>query len=338
MTTTWLRGAARRPRYIGLGERPNRLYPYLSDLTGARERAERLVLLLPVAVLRRPAPWADADAGIEAALATMEEPRSALFLYTGFYKETLFVGPVRRRPAEDVVFWKAFRDEGAAADELRRVAALRTILPARAVAATCRSTGGPIVQSDRLVRGRRTIGDPELVACALEVGRLSLAGAGGCGSRGAPAVPLEREVVEEFARQVAPARSEASRMLAELDRCADLPLVLSHGDFTHWNVFSTTGRRVAVVDYDAVGHRPAFFDVVHLLTQAAAEKDSAPRVDVLRSLFDRERRGGADVDLAACLFWDAYETMRQFVEHPRNRHATAPTVWSKLSAWRLCRE
>src|SRR5689334_7803907 len=105
----WLRGASRRPRYVGIGHRPTALYPMLSYLTGRREALERLVMRLPARLLARPEPWSGAGACVYRALADLPEPRSALLLYTGYYKATTFVGPVVLRGEEGrLVFWKAF--------------------------------------------------------------------------------------------------------------------------------------------------------------------------------------------------------------------------------------
>jgi hypothetical protein len=331
MTRHWLRGASRRARYVGLGVRPNRLYPLLSYLTGRREALERLTMRLPAAALRRTAPWPDADRLVAAALEGMPEPHSALLLYTGYYKASVFVGPVIERPGAEAVFWKAFRTERDAATELARAAALRRILPGTAVAPDCRSVGSAIVEYDCLARSPRRLSEGDLVDCALALGRSGLEQGDGIPSE--PNGVAVSQVVADFRKLADWPAADLAAVGDELERVAARPRYLSHGDFTDWNAFRTVDGRLGIVDYDAVGYRPAYFDVVHLLNQRAAEKDVLPPVELLRSLLTGASADRTVVDLSACLLWDAFETMLQFVSHPQNRAALEETVRLKLRAW-----
>jgi hypothetical protein len=335
VTVQWLRGAAAQPRYIGLGWKPNRLYPVLSYLTGWRETTERLVMRLPTPVLRRESPWPGADEPVAEVLATQAAPHSALFLYTGYYKSTAFVGPVvKEADSSDLVFWKAFPDEVAAGLEVDRAATIGTILPGRASIAQSRTLGGGVVEYERLARSRRPLTDDDLIELAREVGRLAQEAPVASSVVRDSAVTLDQSVLESVCLGLGRPRSELSALRSELAKCASAPLYLSHGDFTRWNVFAAQDGGIAVVDYDAVGLRPAFFDMVHLIGQDATERGSEPSVELLRKRVPE----ATSSDLRVCLFWDAYETMLQYVDNPHNRDATGETVMLKLSAWRKLRD
>lgn len=123
---TWIRGAARRPRYIGSG-RPTALYRYLADLQGARSLAER-VALATVGRLGRPLPVRDATI-LEAwgrLRQVFPEFESALLIYTGYYKNIVLSGVV---DSGGLHFVKIFVDPEDHEAERRRLNDLRGIAP-----------------------------------------------------------------------------------------------------------------------------------------------------------------------------------------------------------------
>ncbi len=335
MNYVWMRGASSRPRYIAIGHRPNDLYPLLSYLTGLRETAERLVMRLPARLLYGTAPWDGAEAAIESVLADQSQPPSALFLYTGYYKETIFVGPVvLAGDGGRIVFWKAFGSQEDIDDELERASNLARIIPAGVTSASCVQRGARLVEYEQLVRaGWRGLTRGEHVACVTAIANSSVRGV----STDRPAVPLEAAVVRSFVDLARYSDVPIEALSDELERCSGLPLYLSHGDLTRWNLFRTPDGRVAVVDYDEVGFRPAYFDVVHGLAQEAAQRGKVPPVALMRSAVAQAPQGAPRLDLAASLFWDAYETMRQHLAHPDNRAATEAVVRLKLAAWSTSR-
>lgn len=331
-TLRWLRGVSRTPRYIGLGDRPGRLYPLLSYMTGLRDLTERLVLKLPEpwVAAKRPLPE-PARYAVNEVLRDRERPAAALFLYTGYYKETVFVGPVLNR-GSDAVFWKAFKGEDEVQRELGRVGAIRRVLPPSGRLAACSPIGAGVVEYEWVERSRRSATRSELVKFALELGQLAVRAEGGGSVPIAEPSPLPKEeVVKGFADlEGVHIHSIVPAMIDQMSALRHEALFWSHGDLTRWNVFPTVGKRLGVVDYDAVGLRPPMYDVVHLLTQEAVERRISPPVRLLGEVL---RDYGGQANLAACLFWDAYETMHQYLANPKNRVRTGPAAHLKLEAW-----
>ena len=334
-TVSWLRGASPEPRYIGIGDQPGRLYPWLGYLQGVRGLAERAVLRLPPRLLDAAPPPADVAQIVDESLAGRPDPHSALLLYTAYYKETAFVGPVRMTPTDRPVFWKSFSGPEPAAAEIRRSSALREVLPDGAVTAGCRVVGSRLVEYDGLQRARRRATTAELVRCARMLGRLARDASAVGENIGAqtPKVDVLTQYADSATDLPVPLHRRARDDLEALSR---EDLFLSHGDFTGRNVFRTTAGTLAVVDYDAVGLRPAHFDVVHLVTQAAVDKGIVPSMSRLRRVTLGLVEGDGRRDLAACLLWDAYETMQQYVDNPANRQRTGPAVALRLAAWKEC--
>src|SRR4051812_3398188 len=88
----WLHGASRRPRYLAYGP-AWRLYPIIDDLQGTRRRIERCAVASIGRVRSAKAVGADARDAWERLQSLHEDDiHAALFVYTGYYKDTVLSG------------------------------------------------------------------------------------------------------------------------------------------------------------------------------------------------------------------------------------------------------
>ncbi|MFD2092788.1 phosphotransferase [Blastococcus deserti] len=269
------------------------------------------------------------------------EPLRALLLYTGYYKNTLFVGPVILRHGHEPVFWKAFRGTKELELELRRVEGVRVLIGGSLRMANGHHVGAEVIQYQHLPRSKRRLSEATLAQVAIEMGWRAQSAAVTRETFGVdPAVVLDAARVREFADVTGILDpTVVDDLLTDLPRCLAAELYLSHGDFTGRNVFSLYGGGVGVVDYDAVGMRPAFFDVVHLVCQSSVDAGRQPPVAELQGLLASVVGASrAREHLRLCLFWDWYENMLQYLDHPENRGRTGAAVALRLAAWRQCRE
>lgn len=326
--TTWLRSATGEPRYLGWGRRPQQLYTSLDYMIGLRGVAERqLMRLMPTPFLRATRPLA---AQARLALAeTQSLPQSSvrgLLLWTGYYKNTWFVGPVEDSNGIRV-FAKVFKCAEDSSSELRRsrivgdlAASAGTFNAIPAARLGCTVVGYDVVHRARLA----TRGETLEVAAAF--GRTSadsaLVPAGDDWASRCRSAALILEATIGW-----PA-DEAIRLLT---RCSPTHLAIAHGDMTPWNLLETFEGPPHLIDYECVGWRPPFYDLVyadsHPLALAGAVSELEATKARLRQL------GYASLDIrtmvASALATSILEAADALAEHPDNR--------SRLSVLAACK-
>lgn len=317
----WVRGARRRARYVGVG-RPWRLYSWIHDLQGIRSLAERIALS-SVGRLGRPQPVHNPviqDAW-ERLTSTVPGIRSALLIYTGFYKDTLLSGAVDARLP---LFVKVFGDFSGHEHEAERLRVLREIVPSSLVLASVVSEMSGVTAYELLERSGRRVPRELLEQAALELGLNAYREASRSGA-----------VVGEGAwkRTIVTARALLTHLGIELSDAAlsqleerAPPEALAHGDFTPWNAFLTSNEKLAVVDYERVAPRAPFTDAWHLMTQPVALRGGTldptivvARVSELTARDERTALGWYCAYLLQDLHLDATDWVVHGRHHPQLR-------------------
>lgn len=320
----WVRGAAKDDRYVSVGGRE--LSSHLRYLRGLRAQVERVALLLPARwTTTRPV----TEPAIVSAFHALDEAlggvKSAFLLWTGYYKSTLLVGPVRTATA--VVFVKVFPCNSEAEAELARIEQLRTIIPASVRLASVDAPGAGVVIYEAMPRSWKPLSVDVLRPVALEIGVSALRQPSES-EREVPAHVSSLDVLEGMVGDEV--RRTIERELSG-GRSA-----LAHGDFTPWNAFRSPDQRTCLVDYENVGLRPPFFDAVHLETQPAAVAGHG--VD-LRPLI-RTIAEAAGVPIAEAAGWARASTADSILDTTRahqafsaNRARSLPLLRAKISTF-----
>ncbi|HVU77916.1 MAG TPA: hypothetical protein VHC67_10065 [Gaiellaceae bacterium] len=260
----WTRGASSTPRYVGVGEGAAALYAAIDDLPGRRGALERLALKT---IGRRPGRRADEPDIAEAWARVLETHetlgpiRTALFVYTGFYKDTVLAGVI---DTGEVRFAKVFRDLEAGAAEQAKHDSLARFAAGPVALAPIVYAGNGIVAYELLPRADRTPDPHRLEAAAHAIAAAAL---GASRPRDSVAADELRTTVAE--RLAALGEGQAAEAAKKLD-VAHVPLGVAHGDFTPWNTFGLPDGRLALVDYERVAERAPYTDAWHLRTQQAA--------------------------------------------------------------------
>jgi hypothetical protein len=257
----WIRGAGRRPRYVGCG-RPWDLYRRIDDLEGTRSTLESIALrtvgrLSPAKEVRS----TQIQAAWERLNATIPEISSALLIYTGFFKDTVISGVVESRQP---LFVKVFADSTIAAKETARLDALSHIVPADMRLASVVLESNGVIGYELLKRKARRAPVQMLEQAAVELGRKGYHDA----STGDSAAWREKIYATRASLAVL-GMTLSDHAVSTLEDFTP-PGALAHGDFTPWNAFVTYPHELALVDYERVGPRAPFTDFWHLATQQAA--------------------------------------------------------------------
>ncbi len=256
----WLSDAKLRRTYLAFGD----AVPLSRDLTflsGARAAAERIALaLLPRLGLSPPVTDPALLAGWAGAAAALN-PRAALLLHTGWYKATLFVGPVTTSDGE-TLFIKLFAEQTAAAAEARRAEAARALVEPFFRAASVRLINGPLVAYELIRHGRVVPEAGKVERSIADMGRAA----------------LERSTESRPARAIVDLESLAGRLSElglpppprTLDGDEAEPLAAAHGDCTPWNIFADEAGRACLIDYERQGAATPFADLFHYRVQPQA--------------------------------------------------------------------
>jgi len=279
----WLRGAKLRPTYLTFGDAAP-LARNLVFLSGLRGLAERIA----IAVLSRvgpsrsvePGALSDAWSEVKAAL----DASAALLLHTGWYKETLFVGPVRTRDGA-TLFVKLFAETSAAAAEAERAQAARTVVEPFFRAAAVQRVSGRLVAYDLIEHGRATLDPAQTVAAVAAMAAAALDRATELRpARDAVDLDLLGPRLAAFGLPAVPG------FLAE-----DVAISLApcHGDCTPWNIFADQAGRACLIDYERAGVDAPFADLFHHRIQPQVVRGRheavAPMLDELSRLTGRNR-------------------------------------------------
>lgn len=294
----WIRGAARRPRYVGVG-RPTVLYRKIDDLQGGRALLERVALasvgrfgrLLPV----RDPTIREAWLRLNRAVPDIE---SALLIYTGFYKKNSVLSGVIDTGQSRFV--KVFSEPNGHEAESGRLDDLRKIVPRSVVLARIELEGDGVIAYELLERSGRHAPQRVLEDVAMKLGVNAYREA----RRSNESVDdTWRETVVTTQRLLAEFGSAISNETAsKLRRLVPLRTI-AHGDFTPWNAFLSRQGRVALVDYERVGHHVPFTDAWHLATQPLALRG---RIVPPTALLARVRDAAECDDRCVCGWYCAY--------------------------------
>lgn len=324
----WIRSAAGDLRYVGWGPAPRKLAPHLNYLTGSRGILEQMALRsgLTASGKQRAVPH-DAEAALAEVMATVEPRQRGLLLYTGYYKDSWFVGPVATGTGID--FLKVFRDPHQASEEIRH-ATLAARLPGAGARYLClpatpltdRAVSYPIVRR----RGRASTDTAIGIAMAISRGDAPVSVDEGDWAARADAVEARVLAVGQSPMRPGQLASQAASGGA---------LTLSHGDLTPWNIIPT-GRGPVLIDYERLGWRPRHFDLIYAVTHVPAV---AGREASIPALLDRlkqvgvvndERRATAVSALAVGLV----EHGEALLRHPNNTRRVEQLVRLKSNLLR----
>jgi hypothetical protein len=311
----WLRGAGRRPRYVGFGG-AERLFCGIADLSPWRGTLERAAL-----AARRNGATVDDERILEAwrrLRESLPDTTAALLLYTGFYKDTVLSGIVVGRAPR---FVKVFSADDGQEEERRRLELLRAIVPREVTLPELSSPAPGIAAYPLLTRSRRRPTARQLQDVALTIGLNAIH------STPSDSGHSQRDWQSYLGDTAALIRSTE---LAEvdLDRLTGHrpPPAVAHGDFTPWNVFRTGTGELALVDYERVGLRAPFTDAWHLATQPRALRSRASVPDALIARVSQaagadagEVRSWYDAYLLQDLNQDATDWVVQGRRHPQLR-------------------
>jgi hypothetical protein len=311
----WVRSAAGDLRYVAWGAAWRPLAHHLQYLTGWRGRMERVALSsgLTQSGADRPVPTEAMQAAysVRETLGS-EGASSGLLLYTGYYKDSWFVGPIASD--SQFTFVKIFRTPKQAEAEVDRAMGAERLaagdspfecIPARHLQPT--SVMYPLVTRSR--RSRQA--DAEKIGQWLASHRLEPAGESDLLSeRSARAEASLYELVG----------ASASRPGLLTPAVASVPyLVPTHGDVTPWNIVPTVGS-LTLIDYDNVAPRPRCYDLIYALTHGPLIEGAT--VSPTRVKQRLAAAGVIDahqaVVVAAALATSVLEHLESLQSHPEN--------------------
>lgn len=322
----WIRSLAGDLRYIGWGPRPQDLIGKLDYLTGRRASLEQWFVRSPFSrtASQRPIPsleleqlWSVADA--------LESSRGML-LYTGWYKESLFVGPVQVDNA--VRFIKVLRSSLEADRERDRSAVAARLVPDHSVlyCLEAERVGVSSVAYPAVDRSRAST-HQDATAIGLAIYRAAPAAA----TRDPRRLETADAVLAAADRITAADRDTLLTALVGSDTDTQ-----SHGDVTPWNVVVDPTGRLALIDYDSVARRPAGFDLAYALTHPSAVAGHA--IDGKGAIDELVRCGLASGEanriVRASLSHSVVEHLQSAVVHSDNRDRTIDLATRKLVALR----
>ncbi|WP_346386497.1 hypothetical protein [Nocardioides sp.] len=305
-----MRSARGDLRYIAWGDDYRALVPILDYLTGARRLAERVVLRSRLSLSRKQrAVPPEAQSQLDELRHHVGDSSSGFMLYTGYYKTTWFVGPVRPDNSGPR-FLKLFKTEEDARAEIDRSRAMNQVpgigdgfdvvpgelFTSTAVAYHPVTRSRVATEEDALIVGSAIARNSSLHSSSTSWHQRAIA---------ADRVSQRRELSQG---------SQLSRHLVDETPCSP-----SHGDVTPWNIVPSE-TTLTLVDYERVGHRPAFFDLVYAATHAAALADTAPAVTRVHEVLAASGlpRSRADQIVRAALSASIVEAVEDLEEHPEN--------------------
>lgn len=321
---TWLRSVTGDLRYVAWG-RYRELVPSLDYLPGARGRIEQAFLRTPFPHTSRERDVPEAAlAAVEDLTATLGAGSAALLLYTGYYKDTWFVGPIRSARGQRA-FVKLFQSTDDAAAEVARADQASRLVQDGAFRTLRAVQSGQVVSYD-IVSRAGSASDRDAVAIGAAIAR---------GRKQDDATPPAR------ARWAARSNAVDAVLAGRFDHSSsrvgpalahDVAWGLAHGDVTPWNIIPTH-EGLVLIDYERVALRPAFFDVVYAGSQGPALRGSPTWA---RENVDRElRSAGVPTSarppiVAAALAAAIVEATEDLVRHPENADRSHRLISSKL--------
>jgi hypothetical protein len=329
-----VRSASGSARYIAWGRNYRSLAGILDYLPGLRGRVEYHFLKHAPRALHEVTELVPDH--MKSSLTTLgplaANYRAGLLLATSYYKKTVAVGPVLdtagtrlfiRRHANS----SDCESEVAACNSLHITESdFRTLAPIKVDDLT---VGYDVVRRSRPTRARDAVAS----AAALHESLL--------GSR------IIGRIVDQFTTtQVERLLKEADMQLGEslsrdmlVQLGQDRELFLTHGDVTRWNVLIDEDHRYVLIDYESVGYRPKYYDVVHALTQEAALRGSrVDLADVQRRASNATGNSVAHDDISLVLLRSLLETCTSLVAYPSNASRLNKTLTSRMRLYADARQ
>lgn len=262
----WIRNAKGVLTYLAYGSDFNNLRRHLSFMQGVRGKIENTALFL-LAHYPTPLTNNERDSKILAAWKELEKnvgPISdAWLLYTAYYKDSTFVGPVLTKVGQ-LLFVKQYSSNALAVSAAIQTAQVRAL------------AGDDFCIADVVLQEGRTVGFQLLEAATEQVSFSKLENAAlKFGTR------LMQQSVNQSSFSLSSSDAEAiGKKLCWLgawdqphlvsllnNTLGNIPLLPCHGDYTTWNAFEGCDGRLCLVDYEAVGENVPFADFWHLHVQ-----------------------------------------------------------------------
>ena len=259
-TAHWVGGARLKPTYIALGDWLP-LSSSLQFLSGPRNLLEQAALRL---LGRRT--WLIESQELKDSvdrIAKATHADAALLLYTGYYKETLLVGPVSAADGTRL-FIKYYQRAERAATEVECAKRVQRLASDYFRLARIHRRVDNIVAYELLPRGRRPA---PLPAIRQAVGQMAKSALERCKATRSTHEQISEELIERGG-QFLPALAGDLRALKAAS--VETPWPDCHGDFTPWNVFMSADGALCLVDYERAGQGPPLTDLFHFHTQPAA--------------------------------------------------------------------
>jgi len=272
----WLRGARLRKSYVGFGDALS-LAGNLEFLSGLRGKLESIALQfgrLPYlrSLIGEPDLVMAWDKIAEAVM-----PQDAFLLHTGWYKETIFVGPVRGARGE-LFFAKLFKNEGDARREIERARFIEPMTRGLFRTAPVLVESGSLIAYELIEHGNTCVSYAHIETAAVAMAKASY-------MRSSQSTTV-RGFLDWCALEAGLVSAGSSLSLSSLaDSSRRVQLADCHGDFTPWNVFADRNGNLCLIDYERAETSVPFSDMFHLCIQYSALRGVALPVDKLIETF-----------------------------------------------------
>jgi hypothetical protein len=188
---------------------------------------------------------------------------AAFLLYTGYYKETVLVGPVQSGDGAKL-FVKCYQQLDRAIAEVECATRVQSLAGDYFRLARVVKRADNIVAYELLPHGRRAAPLAAVQDAAAAMGRNVL-------ERCTATRATDNLIGEGFVDlggQFSPELAADLRALR--DARIELAWPECHGDLTPWNVFMNDQDQLCLIDYERAGRGPPLADLFHLHTQPAA--------------------------------------------------------------------
>lgn len=291
----WIYGFNSDRAYLGYGNF-RELYHHLAFLKGVKGLIEYLFILFEIHSRNLSENDTKVNNIWKYLSHTFGNIESALLLYTDYYKETSFVGPICIVGGQKY-FVKIFKTEDDAKAEKKRADMLRDIASKLFCIPDVLVHADNIVAYQVLEKKYRSVKSSVLKNLALDLGKSALL--------------LNREetvfldlINIQYILSLSKVFGFSKLVRDAIDVVTNNDEALKtstwgHGDFTPWNAFYNRDNAVCLVDYERVCVGPPFMDIFHLITQKNALSGNARLPTDTILLVSRE----AGVDLAKSFLW-----------------------------------
>lgn len=263
----WLPGARRLRMYLSAGD-SLQLKRHLQFMGGIRGLIEDLV----VTVVGKSG--VSLEVGNDEVLNAYQELSdlikvdAAMLLYTGWYKNTVFVGPVRGTDGCRY-FAKSFKLLSDAREEATKAKSVRTLADGYFKTAGVQNVQGRVILYELVEHGQSVPDARAVEAACLAMCTASLL-------RSVDAKPL-KELVDfgallGFCAQFPWPAEGLISALERIQKQMSVPVELcfAHGDFTPWNTFSSPDDSICLIDYENFFCGTPYFDYFHYHCQPGA--------------------------------------------------------------------